>query len=222
MLDIEVPMKGSEKLMLFWVAVLLAIVVCVLAGPLLPWSAHKILHSSTAAAWAQAVGTVGAMLGGAGAIAWQVRFESRREALRDLQRAVDVAGEIQDMAVSAMLQTAKLQFVLRPDAKAEEVGRLVLDDDDGLLWIELHSVFEATALDGLSTARLKLAFLRAKNAFAVSKAIHDQIFQDAAQDPFRQVEIRRSALLRSLDLMKGSLAQIGQVIDIHIHSMGEV
>ena len=119
-------MKGAERLLLAWCVLLLAIVFCVLGAPFIPWTAHRILHSATAAAWAQTAGTVAAMLCGAGAIAWQVRFETRREARRELQRDLRAMQEILELVEVTSAHLNRLRVLLTDPCDRPAIQRHIL------------------------------------------------------------------------------------------------
>lgn len=207
-------MSGYEKLLLGWVSVLFTIVLCILVGPYVPWPAHRILHSATAAAWAQAAGTVAAMLSGAGAIAWQVRSETRRESRRELQRDLRTAQEIEELAVVAARQLKLLRLTLRHTPDLTSVRRHVHDAENELRWLELHVAFNETKVDLIPGARLKLAFIRARGAFNQAKATYDAMYQEAHRDVFSWNEAREEALTRTAKTLDGAIDQFHAVASI--------
>ncbi len=215
-------MKGTEKIILAWVAFLFAVSLCVLVGPFIPWSAHRLLHSATAAAWAQTAGTVLAMLSGAGAIAWQVRFESRREVRRDLQGRLDATKELGDLANEANAQVrVLLEMTAGPYWHADALARLLAQEDYELRWYEIHSTFEKIDFSAIPGARLKLAFLRAKTAFSSAFVAHGEIFQ-RMQGPDRNLRPTTDSLARSATHLQHATLQIGVLVQILIHELALV
>lgn len=171
-------MTGGERLLLAWCGLLFAVVVCILAGSFLPWSGHRILHSATAAAWAQTAGTVAAMLCGAGAIAWQVRFETRREARAELHRDLRSALEIQELVAYAGRHLEALRQIL-VHGTPEEAAAHVIDLDRDMTWHDLREAFNETPIATLPGARLKLAFIRAKSGYSMARGAYDALWQAA-------------------------------------------
>lgn len=206
-------MKGTEKIVLVWVALLFAISLCTLLSPFIPWSAHRVLHSATAAAWAQTAGTVLAMMSGAGAIAWQVRFESRREARRDLKLQLDAAVEIRDLVGAAAGQITPLLFMLGPEGEPAALERMLQQEDFELRWYEINSTFEGMDFPAIPGARLKLAFLRAKNGFSKGFNAHGQAYQHVFSAPRDVAPIKRE-LEQATDHLRVAHLQIDVVVQM--------
>lgn len=208
-----VSMKGTEKVVLAWVALLFAISLCVLLSPFIPWSAHRILHSATAAAWAQTAGTVLAMMSGAGAIAWQVRFESRREARRAIESRLDAAEELHDLTREATGQARTLFAMLdQPDYHADALGRLLQQANYEMRWYEINTTFEQINFSAIPGARLKLAFQRAKNGFTAAFVAHGEIFQhlhnaNATRRPSHHSLARAVLHLEHAELQIGAIGE---------------
>ena len=204
-------MKGAVRVVLAWVAILFAATACILISPLFPWTGHQILHSPTAAAWAQTVGTVLAMLTGASAIAWQVRFESRRERRRDIQRVLDVATEIQEMVSTALIRASDFDALLDGTRTLEELKRQLLEDSTKARWHQLRQLIDATKLETLPGLNLKSAFLQLQYGFGVAQFPHGQLTNDLMNGVDPQLQARREHLRLGLSVLNESLEQINGV-----------
>ncbi len=206
-------MKAGERALLAWCVVLVATAACTIVSPLVPWSGHRILHSATAAAWAQAAGTVAAMLSGAGAIAWQVRFETRREARAELRRDLRAALEIEELVAYSASHLKYLRVLIHNAKNVEDIRQHLTSLDDELTWHELRVAFDETVIATIPGARLKLAFIRARSGYDNSRGVYDVLWQQVHGGLPTPSESQRASLERAAGMFQDSLEQIRSVVE---------